>query len=684
MIVVGLTCAVWGSGGLLAEALPPTMSAGELKTGMTGTGYTVFDSSGEVQPFQVDVIGITDTGKGADRRIMAKASGANVEASRGVLQGMSGSPIYIDGYLVGALSYGNAIDAYTFFITPIGDMLTLWNHPDNKNKTQISNIDLKQVAEDRAKAAEQDKEKEAKAENSDPKGEEKLAADTAKEKSAKTEKVAASKDNETTVADENKDAAEPSKKETADTAPNTAENPEKPSIDLTKDIIPGEEKSLWYFGGFGETDLTFLRENVTALNWEGITPLALPATRGGAATDYQAALEPGSPVGVALVCGDFFVGATGTVTAVEGNRILAFGHPFTHRGNVNYFMLDAAAVGTIGGYGAGMRIANPGKIIGRVNQDREYGISGIIGRYPSVVPMRVSVTGLNQEEAAPQVYHTSIAYDETVLPQLSAGIAYASMNRASDREGEGTAKVHFVIRTDAVEDGKVERSNMYYNLADVGQVAVLELAKALNVICTNTEREADILDVQVEVAVDGIRKTASLVTAVPEKAKVKPGETVNIKATIQPFRQEKETVVIPYTVPKTQRVGTMQLDVRGGGFVPVNALQLLQQQGITVAGDDSANRTMQERLKELTVAGMNNEIIVAPGAAPALTEKEQKKLISESLRASAEAAKKKSQARKVNLLGQNPAEGENKPGEAKIATDYVIDNVIHTTLQVVR
>ncbi|MBQ7497428.1 MAG: SpoIVB peptidase S55 domain protein, partial [Selenomonas sp.] len=82
------------------------MPYSEVWGGETGTAYTVVDGSGEIQPFQVDLIGKMDGGKGGSRSIMARASGALIEQTGGVLQGMSGSPIYVEGRLVGALAAG--------------------------------------------------------------------------------------------------------------------------------------------------------------------------------------------------------------------------------------------------------------------------------------------------------------------------------------------------------------------------------------------------------------------------------------------------------------------------------------------------------------------------------------------------------------------------------------------------
>ena len=103
----------------------------------------------------------------------------------------------------------------------------------------------------------------------------------------------------------------------------------------------------------------------------------------------NATLKAGDPVGVVMAYGDFSAGGTGTVTAVEGNKILGFGHAMTYKGNVNYFMTEADIIGSAGGILNGVKVSSFGKIIGRVNQDRFSGVGGILNEYPSSIPVRV-------------------------------------------------------------------------------------------------------------------------------------------------------------------------------------------------------------------------------------------------------------------------------------------------------
>ena len=381
-------------------------------------------------------------------------------------------------------------------------------------------------------------------------------------------------------------------------------------------------------------------------------------------------------MGVAIVYGDFSVGATGTVTAVDGKNVLGFGHSFMHKGNVNYFMTDADVIGTIAGQSNGMKIANIGSVIGRINQDRETGVAGTLGTFPTSVPMQIHVkdNALGTEET----FGAQIAYDEDFLPILSGSIAYAAMSRVSDSLGSSTARVRFAIRTNAYEGGLFERRNMYYSAADVGQVAVTELLQAMNLIVTNAEKESDVIDVDVDVELDAGRETALLVSATPDKMTVKPGETVTFKTTIRPYRKAEETLSIPYQVPKAQPAGTLHLDIRGGGFVPVNPLMLLAQAGLEIPDDEERFKSTEDRLRELAEQGQNNEIIIAPGAAPAPTsEKEMKKRMKAAAKASERAAKAEPEKR-VTLL----ADQKKREEKEKFFAPYVIENVIHATLKV--
>ena len=769
MLALGLSLSL-SMGVAAAASLPPTLPLSEVYPGMEGTAYTVVDESGEIVPFHVDVVGTYDEGSSTNR-IMAKASGPVVERTGGTLQGMSGSPVYVDGALVGALSAGiKGMSLYTFFITPIEEMLPIWDMPDYKavhlkkekkekaadadepmgegmgegigegageggeggteqtagKRAKLEKEELPELAEataekpdkkptgkqgkDSEKRKKAEKEKPAAAEAKMEKAEKKPAA--AEEKKEKAEKKPAAEKEDSAKAEkkpagekkkpaeaEKRPAAESEKTEEARKRPakakgDPAETEKQPAEAMkepakeTKEPAeaskkPAEKKpetqakSALYLAGFGRSGSAYMEEKLSALGFKAGEMPAFGTPTPGAHVVYDAALAPGSAVGVAVSYGDFSVGATGTVTAVDGKRVLAFGHPFLHKGNVNYFMTDAKVVGTISGPTDGMKIASIGNIIGRINQDREAGVAGIIGAFPESVPMRVRVkdTSLGYDRK----FAAQIAYDEDFLPVLVPGIAYAAMGKTSDTLGEATANLKFTIRTTAGEDGKIERSNMYYTASDVGQASVGELAQVMTLLCQNAEEEADVTSVDVDIEMESTRKTASLISAVPEKPSAKPGETVNFRTTIKPFRREKEELLIPYHVPESQAPGVLSLDVRGGSFVPVTAALLQNALGIDTSAEEDKTQTTADKLKQFLQLGRNNEIIIAPAIAPKLPlSAEEKKEAKKRLKKQENAPRKK-QEKRIDLLGQK-AKKQGNPFEARFETGYVIDNVIHASL----
>ncbi|MFN7957417.1 MAG: SpoIVB peptidase S55 domain-containing protein [Holophagaceae bacterium] len=101
---------------------PATMGVGEIRAGMKGYGRTVFQG-GKIDRFEFEVLGVQKNAAPGRSRIMVRASGGPL-ADTGILAGMSGSPCYIDGKLIGALSTGIAFEKEPIGgITPIAEML---------------------------------------------------------------------------------------------------------------------------------------------------------------------------------------------------------------------------------------------------------------------------------------------------------------------------------------------------------------------------------------------------------------------------------------------------------------------------------------------------------------------------------------------------------------------------------
>ena len=219
---------------------------------------------------------------------------------------------------------------------------------------------------------------------------------------------------------------------------------------------------------------------------------------------------------------------------------------------------------------------------------------------------------------------------------------------------------------------------MYYSPQDVGQLSITEIYQALNLLCTNTMGETDIVGIKVNVKVDANRQTASIIEAVPEKQKVKPGETVNIKLQIKPYRKPVETLIVPYTVAKTQPIGMATLEIRGGGLVPVAQL-LMQQQGLDLSPEEDKMQPLSDKIAAFIKTNKNNEIIISP-AAPMMNEVQQAAAIEAAIKQSAqlEPTKPKDQLNQKTKLDKTEADLP-----AKYDTNYIIDNIIKTSIQII-
>lgn len=619
-----------------AFAMPQIMGLAELQPGMTGVARTVMKDS-EIVTFDVEILGVQKDGRGMHDQILARASGPVVDETGGVIHGMSGSPVYVDGRVIGAVARGIAADTdpHIFYITPIEDMLKIWNMEDRKQQKPLPQVEVSLPDADAQK----------------PAGTESLKERLQKLRGAK-------------AAPKVMPTAMPVKTPVPAPSPTPANAPAN-----------GNNTGLrmpLFVSGFGDAGMHFLEKGLEKFS---IVPyrsaLASPAD---SHVQRDATLSPGSSVGVALVFGDFTMGATGTVTAVDGSRILAFGHPYTYRGNVNYFMMEADVLGAAGSLTNGTKIASFGNLIGRVSQDRYAGISGKLGEFPAVVPVEVSVE--DAQSGKKNTYRAQIAYDEELLPTLGSAISYAALDRTIDRQGVGSAVVDFEITTDAVEGGKLQRSNMFYNGADVGPAAVSEIGQALGLLCSNDEKEVGIFGIRVHVRMDMGRQTASLESAIVDKEKAAPGETVHLKVTVKPYRQPEEVLDIPYTVPKNQAAGNMSLELRGGGLIQI--AQLLQQQGLLpgLTEADMMKQTLAQQLQDFMRANKNNEIIITPVLPPATTEKEQ----ADALQQAVEQAQEQQKLLEAQgKMGKAPAPQDLT---TRFETRYIIDNVIHVALQV--
>lgn len=502
----------------LAEAAPDIMPLSEVKAGMQGVAKTVVSGT-KIEEFGVEVLGIMKNKGPSGDLILVRTFGSLIERTGGIAQGMSGSPVYIDGKLVGAIAFGwSFTDHKIGMVTPIADMLKLWELPSGRNA--------------------QDK-------GAQDKGE------------------------------------------------------------TTDDPLLKTEATPLMAAGFGERALALLTDKLRPYK---LVPYAV----GDAPEDANLGpLEPGSAVGVQLVRGDVSLGALGTVTYVEGNNVLAFGHPFLKKGESSYFLTNAYVFTTVNGLENSFKVGSVGTALGTVGQDRGAGVAGELGRFPSILPMRITVTDSalgNTRDAEVQVVQ-----DEQLTPVLAAASVLSIIEKTADRVGAGTAKVTFEISARNMPGEVFKRENMFYSPANIGELAISELYELLALLAGNQFQAVDVMDVKVDVTVDPERRTATVMEARTNVAAARPGDKVDVLVSLKPYRGEMVTKTVSFTIPKDQPPGPLTLEVRGGGMVPLAELLNKRQKGegeIMQQLGKLKTRTFADMIKELSDRDRNNDIVV--------------------------------------------------------------------------
>lgn len=587
--------------GSFAHAAPiPLMPIEEVQPGSHGVARTVI-SGVQIEEFGVEILGIMKNKGAVGDLILVRTYGDVIERSGGVAQGMSGSPVFIGGRLIGAIGYGWSLtDQKTAMVTPIHDMLKLFDR--NPERKQVGEPLQEQVDE--------------------------------------TDKT--------------------------------------PSSGLEMRATP------LMAGGFGETALNFLRSKLKPLK---LVPYSVGDSPSGIA---YGDLEPGSAVGVQLVRGDVSLGALGTVTYVDGNRLLAFGHPFLRRGTANYLMTQAYIFTTIRGLESSFKLGVTGDVIGTVNQDRGAGVAGEMNRYPGIVPMLMNIR--DSDERLTRNMAVQMVQDEEITPILATASLLNAIEKSIDRSGPGTARILFEISARGMPGGVYKRENMFYSPENVSEAALAEFYEFLAFLASNPHNQVNLMEIKADVSVSQERLTARILSARPLKDSALPGETIDVEVKLKPYRAEPMTRTVSFTVPKEQAPGSLGLTVRGGGFFSLSAL--MKKLGIETENPKPSRKPQKSfdaMLKEFSGRDRNNDIVVEPtgvGEFPedfAEGDKKLKTKLGEKEKASAELEPVKPErtekAKPTASLLQKKPEQKNK---GLITTDYIVEGDTEISLEIVK
>ena len=458
---------------------------------MMATAWTVFTGTNPV-PMQVEILGVLRGARGPGQdMILAQLRGARPEYT-GVVEGMSGSPVYIGNKLLGALAYriGQFSKDPIAGITPIEQMLQV---------NKLPGVAAPSAPADRRSAS--------------PAGASTASGDG---------------------------LIDPNTNFQAMETPLVMSGFRPEAIRMWQKQMAGTSLDSVAAGGMGGSSETDRKISTAA----------------------EASLKPGSSVSAQLVRGDEEIAATCTVTYVDAKHLLACGHPILQAGPVSLPMTTADVVATLASPLNAFKIINTGVTVGAITQDRESAILGILGAQAHMIPMHITVDGpeghskvnveiLDQPSLTPQAMQV-VLYNALLQTNASTASTSYHLTGNIDLEGYPPSPLNMWVSSGGGMPSAME--------------AALLAGDRFTQFFSNGDRQGPVQSINlhieaiprnIRVELEGARLVANDI--------VHAGDTIEVEATIRPWREPERNVRIPVSLPARLGAGELRLLISDAG-----------------------------------------------------------------------------------------------------------------------
>jgi hypothetical protein len=484
----------------------------ELKEGMRGTARTVFRGS-EAEEFNVEILGIVPGAVGPKQDLIIGKIGGGQADRTFVFAGMSGSPVYINGKLVGAISYSFPFAKEPICgITPIEQMIDIFEQKQglktkSKEPRAISFAEL---------------------------------------------------------------AATNWKPELPRNAMNAYQVLAVTSSNPLLTAVAGQSfqpiATPITFSGFSQETLNLFAPQLAQA---GLIPVS---AAGGAAriTPLKKADETtlvgGDSVSMQLTRGDYSLAAAGTVTLRDGEKVYAFGHPFLSLGTSDLPMSESHVVTVIPNMNNSFKLAVPDEMVGTMTQDRATGVFGKLGQAPKMIPVQIN---LETSRGQTQTLNYEVVKDDFLTPLLLNITIYNSLIANERSLGETMITLDGEIKIKGQNSVKLENR---FGGMQANQYAALSVALPVNTILRSNFDNLDISQITVNLSSNDGSKSAALERIAVDRTRVKAGETVEVQAFVRTDSGKIFMQKIPVKVPANVPTGAVSVFIGDGNAVLQNSV----------------------------------------------------------------------------------------------------------------
>ena len=519
-----------------APVYPDILPLNQVKPGMIGYGLTTFKGT-TISRFDVKVIGILrKVNNGHDLILIRMKGGPITERGANLIQGMSGSPIYINGKCIGAFSQGEALPKEPVgMVTPIEDMLEAWdpNIPQTPPYFQPAEKQPAPNPSPTDKTGRREKRKRAyrffllnfpsRSGTACHAGRTDYGRRTAYHKPGA----------ERASGQQNPEYAGPSR--------------DAPRHHILR--LPEESAK----------DRTWLQKELDKRGY-AVTLMQSPMVSSGKTNLPATSLHPGSCFGTFLATGDVQIGGFGTVTYRRDNRILGFGHPLFGLGALNAAVTSASVIDVFSGVQISHIIAEAGPVIGTLTQDRNFSVGAELNRQPLQIPFDVTVR--DETTHRNQTFHTRMFQHPDLTATILRLVAKEAIARVHNMPGDVMAKVTTTL--EAGEVGKITRTNLMFDADDISGPAVQDLTDITNIVSGNPFYPLPIKRANMTIDLYPGHNTATVERIFLKQGKYEPGDTLDVGVVLKPYRQDSIIKNLSLKIPSDTPTGRYALTVRGG------------------------------------------------------------------------------------------------------------------------
>jgi hypothetical protein len=531
------------------RASAPHMAVSEIRPGMVGVGRTVFDGT-HVDEFKVHIIGVLENVIGTRRSlILAKLEGGPL-ANTGVIAGMSGSPVYIDGRLIGAVSYalGSFSKEPIAGITPIAEMTdsTAMNESPRPSAARV-HVEFPLTRDSLTGAF---------------------------RKALNWNRPFAERPDEAQLTGISSVAG-------------MAGGPLATLLHpiATPLVMSGFEPDVADTLGSAFRDQGFIPTGGTAA---GMSHGEMP---------FDGPLKPGDAIGVQFINGDLQLGGTGTVTHIDGDRVYAFGHPMYNLGPTEFPMTRAYVYTVLPSLFSSMKLSSTGEVIGTFLQDRATAIAGRLGAGPRMIPITLT---LESDRSPKRTFHFGVVNDQLFAPLMS----YASLvNTFNSYEREHGASTFHVRGKVSLKNHESVTFDNLFSGEQPSMGAATYVVAPIVALMGNDYEKVDLEGVDLTITSSEQPMTATLERVWLDDPRPRAGRTVPLKVLLRTYRGEEVLRTFPIDIPANAS-GTLSVLVSDGGRLGQTELResrMPQQQ---------QPRSVPQMIRTLNKARRNNTLYV--------------------------------------------------------------------------